>query len=263
MLAVGAYGVSMIFSVFVWQKHFRSDNKVNYALLMLGLGLHTVALAKRGFSLERCPVNNLFEATAFILWTLLVVYAVLGMFNRLRFLGAFAAPLVFAVGVFALMPSLDPPHGPKPEFTGGWVSLHATLILLSYGAFGLAAVAATMFLTQEHDLKLHKIQAILSRLPSIERIEKVEQSLLLAGFALLTIGLAIIPIKVGQPDGMSFAGDSKVLWSIVVWAAYSALVFAHYRKHFVGKRFAWSVIASFVFVLLTFWGTNLMSPVHN
>lgn len=263
MLAVGAYGISMIFSVFVWRKNFRSDNRVNYALLMVGLALHTVALAKRGFSIERCPVNNLFEATAFFLWTFVVVYAVLGVFSRLRFLGAFAAPLVFAVGVFAMMPSLDPPPGPKPLFLGGWVSLHATLILLSYGAFGLGSAAAAMYLTQEHDLKLHKIKAILSKLPSIERIEKVVQRLLLAGFTLLTIGLAIIPIKVGQPEGITFVNDSKVLWSVVVWVAYSVLVVFHYRFHFVGKRFAWGVIASFVFVLLTFWGTNLMSPVHN
>ena len=262
-MAVIAYGISMIFSVFVWRKNFQADNRLNYALLMVGLALHTVALAKRGFSLERCPVNNLFEATAFFLWTFVLVYAVLGVFSRLRFLGAFAAPIVFSVGVFTLMPALDPPHGPKPEFTGGWVSLHATLILLSYGAFGLGAAAAAMYLTQEHDLKLHKIKAILSKLPSIERIEKMVQRLTLTGFTLLTIGLAIIPIKVGQPKGVSFAGDLKVVWSLVVWMAYSVLVLFHFRFHFVGKRFAWSVVAGFVFVLLTFWGTNLMSPVHN
>lgn len=263
MLAVAAYGLSMLFSVFVWRKNFRSDNRVNYALLMVGLAFHTIALFKRGFSLERCPVNNLFEATAFFLWTFLAVYAVLGIFARLRFLGAFAAPLVFAVSVFALMPSLDPPPGPSPQFSGGWVSLHATLILLSYGAFGLGSAAAAMYLTQEHDLKLHKIRAILSQLPSIERIERVVQGLLLGGFVLLTVGLAIIPIMVGQPEGMSFSNDSKVLWSGLVWVAYSLLVLFHFRFHFVGKRFAWAVVAGFAFVLLTFWGTNLMSPVHN
>jgi len=263
LLAVIAYGVSMVFSVFVWRKNFQSDNRVNYALLMVGLVFHTVALAKRGFSLERCPVNNLFEATAFFLWTFVVVYAVLGVFSRLRFLGAFAAPIVFCVGVFSLMPALDSPPGAGPRFSGAWVSLHATLILLSYGALGLGSAAAAMYLTQEHDLKLHKIKAILSRLPSIERIEKVVQRLTLTGFTLLTAGLAIIPIKVGQPEGVSFAGDLKVLWSLLVWVIYSLVVLAHFRFHFVGKRFAWSVVALFIFVLLTFWGTNLMSPVHN
>ena len=41
------------------------------------------------------------------------------------------------------MPALDVPYKTgKPEFSNGLVSLHAALSLLSYGAFGLSAVAA-------------------------------------------------------------------------------------------------------------------------
>ncbi len=263
LIAVAAYGLSMIFSVFVWRKNFQSDNRVNYFLLFAGMIPHTIALAKRGFSFERCPVNNLYEATSFLIWALLAAYLVLGIFSRLRFLSAFVSPLAFAVGVFALMPSLDPPPGPEPQFTGGWISLHAALILLSYGAFGLSSVAAVMYLTQEHDLKLHKMKAILSKFPSIERIEQVVGRLLIVGFALLTIGILIIPFAVDKPEGISFSKDSKVLWAILVWLIYLALIVCHWRYHLGGKRFAWGALGTFVFVLLTFWGTNLMSQLHN
>src|SRR6185295_3487420 len=47
----------------------------------------------------------------FAIWTILAVYLVVGVWSRLRFLGAFASPVVFAIGVFALMPGLDPQHG--------------------------------------------------------------------------------------------------------------------------------------------------------
>ena len=36
------------------------------------------------------------------------------------------------MGVFALMPALDPPHAPQPDFSNGLASLHAALILLAY-----------------------------------------------------------------------------------------------------------------------------------
>ena len=98
--------------------------------------------------------------------------------------------MLFTVGVFALMPSLDPPHGPKPEFSGALRSLHAATILQAYGAFGLAAVAAAMFLMQRHDLKSHKLRALLSLLPSMQRLELITTRLALVGFVLLTIGLA-------------------------------------------------------------------------
>src|ERR1700690_2133412 len=131
----------MVYLVFLWRKGFRQDNRLNYFLLVLGFGLHTTAMALRGFSLDRCPVNNLYEATTFFAWATVAAYLVVGALPRLRFLGAFASPGVFAIGVFALMPSLDPPRGPKPEFSGWPASLHATLILLAYGAFGLGSVS--------------------------------------------------------------------------------------------------------------------------
>ena len=50
----------------------------------------------------------------------------------------------------------------RPEFPAAWTSLHAALMSLAYGAFGLSAVAALMYLTQERNLKFHKLQAIFS-----------------------------------------------------------------------------------------------------
>ena len=256
------YGASMFYSVFLWRRGFREDNRVNYFLLLAALVLHTIAMVKRGFSLERCPVNNLYEATIFILWTIVASYLVMGVWSRLRFLGAFTSPVLFAVGVFALMPALDPPLGPKPNFGGGLTSLHAALVLLAYGAFGLGSVAAAMYLTQEHDLKFHKLRAILSLLPPIERMERVVGGLLVGGFVLLTAGLGIGSFTIKMPAGVPYFSDAKVLWSVLVWAIYLALVVWHWRYASGGRRFAWGVIASFVFVLLTFWGTNLMSELH-
>lgn len=251
----------MVYSVFIWRKGFRQDNRVNYCLLLTAAVFHTTAMFKRGFSLERCPVNNLFEATMFVTWTMVVAYLIFGIWSKLRFLGAFASPVLFAIGVFALMPSLDV-RGPKPEFSGGLVSLHATLILLSYGAFGLSSIAGIMYVTQEHDLKFHKLRAVFSRLPPIERLEKVMNWLLIFGFILLTIGLTLSPFLLKQKFNVYFNGDPKLIWSMVVWAIYLALLLMHGRFGQGGRRFAWGAIGSFAFVLLTFWGVNLLSPAH-
>ncbi|HUA38066.1 MAG TPA: hypothetical protein VMA35_06665, partial [Candidatus Sulfopaludibacter sp.] len=69
LLAVLVYGLSTVYSVFLWRKGFRHDDHVNYLLLLAGFGLHTVAMVRRGFSIAHCPVNNLFEATMFIAWS--------------------------------------------------------------------------------------------------------------------------------------------------------------------------------------------------
>jgi ABC-type uncharacterized transport system permease subunit len=218
-------------------------------------------MIKRGFSLNHCPVNNLYEATTFIAWTIVTAYLVIGLWPRLRFLGAFASPVLFAIGTFALMPDLDK-HGPTPQFTGGDASLHAALILLAYGAFGLGAVAGLMFLTQEHNLKFHKLRAVLSLFPPIQRLESVTSRLVVAGFVLLTIGLAMGG-RLPRPPGTHFFDDPKVVWSALLWAIYLTLLISRWRFAQSGRRFAVGAIGAFAFLLLTFWGTNLLSGLHH
>jgi len=261
-LAVFLYGLSTVYSVFLWRKGFRRDDWANYFLLAGGVVLHTGAMLQRGMTLHSCPVNNLYEATTFLLWALALASLVYALLPKFKFICAFAAPLLFTVGVFALMPSLDPPHGPKPEFSGALRSLHAATILQAYGAFGLAAVAAVMFLVQQHDLKMHKLRAMLSFLPSIQRLEVITTRLTTVGLGLLTIGL-IAGAWLPRKDGISYFVDTKVIWSALVWLVYLELLVAHRFFRRSSRRFAASVIIVFAFLLLTFGITNHLSVLHN
>ena len=260
-LAVIFYGLSAMYSVFLWRKGFREDNRVNYFLMLVAGIMNTVAMFKRGFSLKHCPVNNIFEAMMFVSWTIVAAYLAIGFFQRLRFLGAFAAPFLLAIGIFALMPGLDV-QANGPAFVHGWVSLHAALILLAYGAFGMSSIAGVMYLTQEHDLKFHKIRAVFSRMPSIERLERVTSRALMIGFFLLTIGLMLVPLIVRENPGLEVKGDPKVVWTVFVWALYLALLAWRWKFSAGGRSIAWGAIGSFCFVMLTFWGFTLLSPVH-
>lgn len=262
LLAVVLYGVSMVYSVFLWRKGFRQDDRVNYLLLLGAFACHTLAMLQRGFSLNRCPVNNLFEAIMFFTWTTTFSYLLVGLLRRFRFVGAFAAPWLFAIGVFALMPSLDPPHGPKPEFSGALGSIHAALIMLAYGAFGLGAVAAIMFLTLQHNLKFNKLRAVLSLLPPIQRLDVITNRVVFVGLLLLTLGL-VAGGRLPRPEGVAYWKDAKVLWSAFLWLLYAGLLFSRMRFAFAGRRFALGTIAAFMFMLLTFWGTNLLSTLHH
>ena len=261
LLAVCLYGASLIYSVFLWRKGFRRDDWVNYGLLAIGVALHTVAMLKRGLTLHSCPVNNLYEATTFLLWALGLASLVYSLMPKLKFLTAFTAPVLFTVGVFALMPALDPPHGPKPEFSGALRSLHAATILQAYGAFGLASAAAVMFLAQQRDLKVHKLRALMSFLPSIQRLEMITTRLAVVGFALMTFGLSAGAILARQ-DGVAYLADLKVVWSGLLWLVYLEMLVAHKFFGRSSRRFAIGIVVAFVFLLLTFWLTNLFSPLH-
>ncbi len=263
LLAVIAYGVSAVYSLFLWRKGFRKHDHVNYALLLAGIILQTKAMFMRGLTLQECPVHNLYEAMTFVDWTIVAAYLVFGLWPRVRYLGAFAAPVIFAIGVFALMPGLDPSHTGEPAFPANdLVSLHAALTLLSYGAFGLSSVAAVMYLSQEHDLKFHKLRAVFAVMPPIDRLEIITSRLLWSGFLLLTACLALIPFLFKDRSEFHVASDPKVIWSALVWCLYLVLLVLHGRFSQSGRKFAWGAVASFAFVVLTFWGVNLLSPTH-
>ena len=262
LIAVAIYGLSTLYSIFLLRRGFREDNRINYLLLLGGFVLHTLAMFVRGFNFQRCPINNLYEATLFIAWTIVATYLALGAWSRLRFLGAFTSPLLFAIGVFALWPELDVRTG-EPVFTGGWSSLHKALILLSYGAFGLSSIAGIMYLTQEHNLKYHKLRAVLSLLPSIQRLEIVMRRLLVAGFTLLTAGLAVSAVYLKQTRKVYVTADPEVVYSIFLWCVYLVLLVLHWRFAQRGRRFALGAIGSFAFVMLTFWGIYMLSGLHH
>ena len=88
-LAVLFYGLGAIYSIFLFRRGFRKDDRINYLILLVGFVFHTTAMLERGFSLNRCPIRNLFEATMFIAWTMVALYLVLGLWARMRFLGTF------------------------------------------------------------------------------------------------------------------------------------------------------------------------------
>ena len=119
-----------------------------------------------------------------------------------------------------------------------------------------------MFLMQQHDLRLHKLRALISLLPSIERLELITFRLVAVGFALLTFGLAagsLLPRK----EGVAYWLDSKLLWSAVLWLIYLESLAAYKSFGRSSRRFAAGAIISFAFLLLTFWITNLLSVIHH
>ena len=99
----------------------------------------------------------------------------------------------------------------------------------------------------------------------VERIgtRALKGELLEPGAGDFATGLALGAAYVELPEGTSFKGDPKVIWSALVWAIYGVLLVVHWKFDQRGRRYAWSAIVAFGFVILTFWGTNLLPGIHN
>jgi hypothetical protein len=65
-----------------------------------------------------------------------------------------------------------------------------------------------------------------------------------------------------RKEGASYFADSKVLWSALLWLVYLAMLVSHKFFGRSARRFALGIIIAFVFLMLTFGITNMLSPMH-
>jgi HemX protein len=233
-------------------------NRWTFVLIAMGFVFHTIFLQQRGEAIQHCPITNLFETLAFFSWSLVLTYLVVGPTYRMSILGAFTAPIVFLINFFAMaaQEQIDLP-GSMPHL--GWqLELHATLALLGLGVLGVAALAGVAYLIQERQLKRRALTSWFYTLPNVGRLELVQQSVLIWGFAIFSAG-AFLGFFIPHQNSSDWV---KIVWSAVVWSLYAVLVSVLLLGRLSHKKTALLSVAGYVFILLTFWGINSLSEAH-
>jgi len=253
-LALVFYAISGVLTLLRLRNNVASPSPLNYATMLGGFALHTAFLYLRGQAVHRCPLTNSFEATVFIAWAAVLFYLLIGPSYRVSFLGAFTAPVVFIICLIALLGLNDAPRA-EPLARSPWVDFHAAVAILACGAFALAFVTGTMYLQQERQLKTRRLGQSFLLLPSIEQLDVINFRLIVLGFAMLTVGM------IGGAISYRIVGHwttPKIAWALVAWCLYATQLAARWFWSMRGRRTAVVSMLSFVFVLLTFWGVNLL-----
>ncbi len=224
----------------------------NMAVMGAGFVFQCIFLSIRGRARGQCPITNEFELLIFISWAVVLLYFLVGPAYRISLLGTFTAPLVFLLQVTALvLPSSFEPPTMREGPVDFWLELHASLSLLSYGAFALAFVAGIMFLVQDRLLKSHHLNNLFYNLPPITHLGKALVRLVGLGFLLLTVGIASAYGMQESPEGL------KLTLSYVIWALYGILLLVHFLRGLSASRLAQATIAIFAIPLCTLW---IMAP---
>ena len=224
----------------------------NFRAIAIGFMFQTAFLSVRGHALGRCPLTNLFEVFIFLAWSVSLIYLLVGPAYRLSLMGAFTAPLVFALQTFALVAPIDLPHQPVRASTV-WLELHASISLIAYGAFALACVAGLMYLVQERQLKRHKLNWLFYHFPPLTDLFAAITRLLWLGFVLLTVGIAA-GFFTGHP-----LPYEQFSWSLGVWIFYAAILLARHLGTTAPRRIAALCVVGFSAALTLLWGITFLS----
>ncbi len=253
LLAASTFCFLLGFSYTIYALGARTyaPSRLNFSAIAAGFLFQTAFLYRRGHSLGRCPLTNMFEVLIFLSWSVVLLYLLIGPAYRLSLLGVFTSPLVFLLQGVALIAPLDaqPIRLPQPN---PWLELHAALSVVACGAFALAGVAGVMYLAQERQLKTHRLRSIFFHLPPITDLAVVNSRLLLAGFGLFTVGL-LAGFAVGRPL------DWVKGLSLCVWLLYGIILQAEKRQRMGPRLVALLSVVAFSLTMSMLWGINFMA----
>lgn len=250
LLATVLYLVAMI------GKHSLAG-RISRWVLVAGVLLHAGSFAVRHSSAGGTPVTSLHESLSFFAWCLILLFLLLDLRFRLSVMGAFASPLALLLMIgSALSPAVVVPLDPMLKT---WLfPVHISFAFLGNAAFALAFGAGVMYLIQDRMLKSKRFTGIYQLLPSLNTLDKVNNTCLNFGFPLMTLGIISGAVWANTVWGTYWSWDPKETWALITWLVYAALLHGRMTVGWRGRKAAIFSIIGFLLLLFSFLGVNLL-----
>ena len=219
-----------------------AHGRVAPGLLGGGALAHAVYVVHASMVVHVCPVQSVhfFLSVASILAS--AVYLAARRRFRVHALGVAVAPvgLVATLGTFFIGEA--PPGDALPS---SFIGLHVFANLLGEALFMLACAAAVMYLVQERRLKKKRAPGARG-LPPLDALDRAEHRFLLAGFPLLTLGVATGTAWASQLERGSIDEVLRSIFGYATWLLIAGVLLLRVVAGWRGRRSAYGTVAGFV-----------------
>jgi ABC-type uncharacterized transport system permease subunit len=220
--------------------------RLAFALAAAGFVVHGAGI---GLAIEETGGRHLPTAAGtagLIAWIAAGVFLLVQRTLRKPAAGAFAVPLVFLAtlpAVFATPPSHRDVSSVLTAVPGARV--HVVAATAGIALFALACAFCLMYLLQERELKDKRFGPLLSRLPSLHVMDRMNGGLLAAAFGVFTVALAS-GVLLGRSAWCSaWRWDGQGVALLLVWFVSGAVVLAR-RTGARGRRHATLTVVAFL-----------------
>ncbi|MFH0777667.1 MAG: c-type cytochrome biogenesis protein CcsB [Candidatus Eisenbacteria bacterium] len=223
-------------------------------VLLAGFSVHTLALVVRSVLIGHPPFTSMYEYASCLSWATVLFYFILQLREKARNLGAFVAPLAFAVIVVASLFPKDMERQLVPALQSYWLQIHVTLAVVAEGAFAVAFGSSVMYLLKARGTRW---------LPPLESLDDLTYKAILLGYPLFTLGALFAgAVWAWKAWGRPWGWDPKEVGSLVVWLIYSAYLHARITAGWRGKRAAVLAILGFAAAVFTFLSNLFIGGLH-
>jgi ABC-type uncharacterized transport system permease subunit len=142
-----------------------------------------------------------------------------------------------------------------------WGLFHGMLLLLASVGITVGFLASFMYLLQAERLKrkLNPIGGM--KLLSLERLERMNRRAVNIAFPLLTVGLLLGLMRLGQTPGADQNWTAlKITSTVGLWVVALLLMFLRYGVHLSGRRLAQFTLLAFALMLVALLTAHPFAP---
>ncbi len=226
-------------------------------LLWGGVLVQGLAIGMRSSAAGHIAVTTFAEALSFLAVLMVAVFLIVQLGRPLVALAAVVSPLAFGLTLIALADYGGAEPLP-PVLNSVWFPVHVVLSFLGDAVFALAFSTSLLYLLQERRLKALRGRGVLRHVPSLETLDRLNYRCLVWGLVLLTLGITSGIVWAHQVWGRTWSSDPKLVFSLVTWGIYTALLQGRMTAGWRGRWAAQLTIAGFAVILLSLVGVNVL-----
>lgn len=197
---------------------------------------------------------NVFNMVSFTCLLILWLSLIFSSYRPVLSLNILAIPIALIgliVGFF-----FTAPYAPLANIHHG-LEAHIVLSLAAYCILFMSAVQAAMLRFQIRELKHQTAHRFwVNKLPALQTMEALLFDMILLGFVVLTLALAIGFVLLDNIFAQHLV--HKTVFSLISWLIFGALLFGHWQYGWRGNRAANMTIYGFILLLVGFIGTKVV-----
>lgn len=235
------YAAAFVFYLYLFINKRQILSILAPTLAGLGLIFQTVSLAERWRSVGSIPVEGAFESYFLFAWALVLIFLVIEILTKIKFLGAWVLPFVGALMGIAWV-KYESPERLSDVVKNTWIILHVTVVFLAYSGFIIGAVFAFLYLIQQRQLKKRHVNLLFRRLPSLEVLDDWSNKAISFGLPFMTMTIITGMIRAVK-EFPSWYQDPIVTTTTVTWLVFALYLGLRYLWDWQGRRVAYVALA--------------------
>ncbi len=220
--------------------------KLPYILPAFATIFSIVAFAMEWYLSGRLPLANTFETLQFVVLIIELLLLLIGCRNKLLMnLGLLmAGALALVTHLVASNPVVTQL---MPVLHSGWLSLHVSLVMISY------AILAFTFIIAVAGLMVPS---------SAERMKTTSLTMLCPGIYLLGLGIFTGAVWANISWGQYWSWDPKETWALITLLVYALPLHTSMKIFRVPRHFHLYLLFAILSIAMTYFGVNHLDSLH-